>query len=46
MQNRRNFLKQASLMLAGWVGSPSSYYLLVAVNQDKLPLQHRSLLNI
>ena len=47
MQNRRNFLKQASLMLAGGLVAPQ---LLSScgggVNQDKLPLQHRSLLNI
>ena len=45
MQNRRNFLKQASLMLAGGLVAPQ---LLSSCggNQDKLPLQHRSLLNI
>ena len=68
MQNRRNFLKQASLMLAGGLVAPqllsscggksgqaaataseSSKYIglqLYSLNIDKLPLQHRSLLNI
>ena len=43
MQNRRNFLKQASLMLAGGLVAPQ---LLSSCGGNKLPLQHRSLLNI
>ena len=45
MQNRRNFLKQASLMLAGGLVAPQ---LLSSCGgkSGQLPLQHRSLLNI
>ncbi len=38
MQNRRNCFEASLFDACGWVGSPAVYYLLVAVNQDKLPL--------